>query len=468
MYIHLNDIKQHVDEQGADQSPAFVFLHYFGGSARSWTEVIEALTGQARCIAPDLRGFGHTQAPAGGYAIDDYADDIAALVDAFALQDWILVGHSMGGKIALALAARRPPGLRAVVLIAPSPPVPEPMADDERQRLLDTHGERAAALETVENITHRALSPFLLERAIEDNLRSSPAAWRAWLEHGSQEDISQRMSAINVPVSVLVGRNDPVMARSLLQHEVAERTHGTLTIASDEGHLLPLESPQAIVRALLEFLPGANPDPGRYPSGTTRRLLETDLLTAPTREALTTRLAGAGVAAPRFFDARAYATLRAACARLIPQADELPGSVACADLAASIDGRLADGRSDGWRYDGMPADGEAYRLGLEGLDASGQAMFNADFVSLPHDEQDAVLGAVQKGTVQHGAGWNSVCASRFFEGLLAECVQAYYSEAVGQDEIGYVGYADAHGWQAIGLDELAMHEPRPLLEGKND
>lgn len=200
-----------------------------------------------------------------------------------------------------------------------------------------------------------------------------------------------------------------------------------------------------------------------YPPGTVRGLLATNLVTPPTRAALRARLDEAAPAEPRFFDPAAYATLRAACARLIPQ-PERPSPV---DLAHDIDRRLAEDKSDGWRYDRMPPDPEAYRLGLGGLDESARAMFGAGFAALDGPRQDAVLGAVQRAEAP-GASWTRLPADRFFEELLGECVEGYYSHPLAQEEIGYVGMADAHGWQAVGLDQLAPHEPRPLGGDRHD
>ena len=70
-------------------------------------------------------------------------------------------------------------------------------------------------------------------------------------------------------------------------------------------------------------------------------------------------------------------------------------------------------------------------------------------------------GAVQRGEAP-GESWSVVPAARFFEELLAECVEGYYSAPAAQDEIGYAGFADAHGWQAVGVDQLQTHEPRSL------
>jgi len=194
-----------------------------------------------------------------------------------------------------------------------------------------------------------------------------------------------------------------------------------------------------------------------YPSGTVRALLETDLLTPATREVLQSRLEPRPAAEPHFFDSHTFHTLRAVCGRMVPQADRADP----VDLAAALDERLADGACDGWRYNSMPPDGEAYRRGLRGLDEAAQAQFNANFTVLDDQQQDQVLLLMQRGEAE-GATWDTLSAERFFEELLAELCECYYSDPVTQEEIGYVGMADAHGWQAIELNQRAAHEPHAL------
>ena len=195
--------------------------------------------------------------------------------------------------------------------------------------------------------------------------------------------------------------------------------------------------------------------PKTYPPGTVRRLLTSDLVTSPTREVLRKRLEADTDDAPRFFDAATLMTLRAACSRLIPQLDRAESI----DVASCIDKRLAENMCDGWRYDAMPPDAEAYRLGLRGLDESAQAKFNLAFHELGAANQDAVLRAVQAGTAE-GRTWQTLPPNRFFEELLVEVAESYYSHPLAQEEIGYVGMADAHGWQAINLNQLEAHEPQ--------
>lgn len=181
----------------------------------------------------------------------DYANDIAALTSAFGIKPYVMVGHSMGGKIALSLAARRPPGLHSLILLAPSPPTPEPTGDAERTWLLSTHAQRAAAEETVRKVTARPLSGRVFAQAVEDSLRSSLPAWNAWLLYGSREDISLQTPFIDVPVLVAAGEADPVLPGELLQREVLARLpSGQMIVLPESGHLSPLEVP-ALVAGLI-------------------------------------------------------------------------------------------------------------------------------------------------------------------------------------------------------------------------
>ncbi len=175
-------------------------------------------------------------------------------------------------------------------------------------------------------------------------------------------------------------------------------------------------------------------------------------MTAATRDALRARLAPPPAGA-RYLTGSEFATLAAACARLLPR----PGI----DIAGPIDERLAAGTCDGWRYDALPPDREAYRRGMAGLDQTAQAIFGAPFTQLAPAGQDTVLSAVQGGTAP-GETWQAMPADRFFEELLAEATEIFFAHPLAQEAIGYAGMADAPGWRRIGLDEREDREPAAL------
>ena len=200
-----------------------------------------------------------------------------------------------------------------------------------------------------------------------------------------------------------------------------------------------------------------------YAPGTVTALLETDHVTAPTRQILLERLAQNPAAAPRFFDGTAFELLRIVRARLIPQ----PHPARCIDLAGLLDTQLLESPGKGWRYDSLPPDDQAFRVGLQGIHETSVEMFAQPFTALNEREQIAVLTAVQKGLAP-GAIWQQLPANRFFEELLAALVVIYYAHPWSQEDIGVVAMADKQGWHSIGLDELETIEPVALNKRTHD
>ncbi len=474
MVDHFRALSMPADE------PSILFLHHFGGSSRTWGPVIRLLGNGIRCVAPDLRGFGASALDGRGYHVDDYADDIADLIREHGLGRFVLVGHSMGGKIALALAARRPVGLQSLVLLAPSPPTPEPMQDEDRAQLMQARNDVASATRIVQQITAHPLPSDCVNMLVDDMLRSTPQAWRAWLERGSREDIASAMSCINVPVLVVAGGCDTSLGAQVQERELVARLRvARLMSLPDVGHLLPLESTSVVADLLRSVMatsdvsdpalrPSPSPSPAEngapdtarpkrmsYPAGSVLKLLPTSRVTPATRRALQSRL-DQSVTQPVFFDAELFAILRAVCDRLIPQRHR-PNPI---DLAGAIDRQLAAGEGNGWRYAIMPPDGETYRRGLGELNGIARAAFTKRFVELDPSQQDELLADIQRG--EPGHTWRSVPPRRFFEELLADVVDVYYSHPLAQEEIGYVGMAEAYGWQEIALNEQESHTPRPM------
>lgn len=231
--------------------PTVVFVHHFGGSAGTWDQVVAILGPDYSSRAIDLPGFGEAAAAVGPYAVADYVDAVEALIGAEGLSATIVVGHSMGGKVALALAAGRPAHLRALLLLAPSPPTPEPIEEAARQKSIDGWGDRGNAARMLAVATANPLSIPAQGRAIDDMMRCGRAAWTAWLTSGSREDISADTARIDVPVTILSGTGDTVIPIAVLRREVAGRLAAArVELVSGAGHLLNLEAPLAVADAV--------------------------------------------------------------------------------------------------------------------------------------------------------------------------------------------------------------------------
>jgi pimeloyl-ACP methyl ester carboxylesterase len=234
-----------------DKQPVLVFLHYWGGTGRTWDLVIRELAGRHRCIAPDLRGWGGSDKTADGYDLHTQADDTAAIIASLGLSQYILIGQSMGGKIAQIFGARRPQGLKGLVLVAPAPPTPIAAPKEQRDAILESYQTPAGIEFALSILTSRRLSPTLRQQVIDDTLGGSPAAKVAWTQAGMTLDVSDIVGNINVPTTVVVGDADKVEAEPLLRRELASRISGTeFIVLPGVGHLSPLEAPRELAAAI--------------------------------------------------------------------------------------------------------------------------------------------------------------------------------------------------------------------------
>ena len=226
-----------------------IFLHYFGGGPRSCDGVAARLNGVS-IDTPDLREVGRLPA---GYSVERAATDTMQIVGE-PDEPFVLVGHSMGGKIAVAIAARQPRNLRGCVLIAPSPPSPEPMDDDARAWMLEGHGTRAGAEKIVKGAAGSELAPEVWETAIAANLAYGDRDWTNWIEIGTREDISSVTANIAVPVLVVAGGRDKDMSASFLRGALVEKIAGAqLAEIAGAGHLMPQEKPDEVARLIHGF-----------------------------------------------------------------------------------------------------------------------------------------------------------------------------------------------------------------------
>ncbi|EIK97227.1 putative hydrolase [Pseudomonas sp. M47T1] len=257
MHIETNGTRIHVQQQGRGEL-ALVFLHYYGGSARTWDEVARPLAERYRIVATDHRGWGDSDAPAHGYGIADLAADAEGVIAALALERYVLVGHSMGGKVAQLIASRRPRGLRGLVLVAPSPPSPMMLSAEQRATLTGAYQSRESVAFVIDHVlTHRPLSAAHREQVIADSLRAAPQAKAAWPNQAMAEDLTEQAALISVPTLVISGEHDQVDRLATLQAELLPRIpRAVVHVLPGVGHLSPLEAPDELGRVIAGFVAG--------------------------------------------------------------------------------------------------------------------------------------------------------------------------------------------------------------------
>ena len=459
------------------QVPAVVCLHFLGGSARTWGPIAEKLEGRATCRPLDLPGFGGA-ADLSGFDVESMADHVMERIGAMGLGRWILTGHSMGGKVALVLARRAEdgaPALRGLVgllLLASSPPCPEPIEDDKRAALTAWIDAAPAVRDREARAYIRSNVGAALDRASEDAavadvLRASPEAWKAWLQAGSREDWSGPVGRVCWPAFLVSGSADQalgpaVQERMTLPHLAAARH----VVLDGAGHLLPLERPGEVARLMLTLAgetggpdgPSASDIPSDY-----RALVASDRVNSRLRTALRERAAPDDPAyRPRALDEVGLALLRAVVECILPN-----GPVRSIDIAARIDARLASGKGDGWRHVALPPDAEAYRGALLSLEARAVRGSGAPFLALDASGRDAVLAGIATGGDEGATDRLDGSAMRlWFEDLRAETVRIYLAHPAALARIGFGGIGAggddptvAAGYRGVGLGERESWEP---------
>ncbi|SFI93917.1 Pimeloyl-ACP methyl ester carboxylesterase [Amycolatopsis sacchari] len=255
--MEANDVKTVAGGLPVSYEPgtgtALVFLHYWGGSGETFAPVAERLPGRP-VVRYDQRGWGAARELPGPYGLTQLADDALRVVDELGLSRYVLIGHSMGGKVAQLVAARRPDGLAGLVLVAPAPPRPAEVSAEEREALAHAYDNAETVTAALDHVlTHRALPDPA--RVVADSLNVTTEARLAWPRHGIIEDIADTVAAIEVPVLVLAGEHDQVDPPAVLAERLLPvLPTATMSVLRDTGHLSPLEVPDEVAAHVERFV----------------------------------------------------------------------------------------------------------------------------------------------------------------------------------------------------------------------
>lgn len=258
MIAYCGGIEIGYDDVGSGD--AVVFLHGFPHHRALWSPQVGALLDRARCIAPDLRGFGESSVEP-PYSIDQYADDLAVLLDSLRIERAVVCGLSMGGYVALAFWRRHRARIRALVLMDTRAGNDSAEAREKRDQMIAlarTRGGQAVAdamitgmvgkrtrdkcPEVVDDV-HRMLESAPVEGMVGalESLRDRP-------------DSTSTLATIDVPTLIVVGEDDVLTppSEAMLLH--AGIRGSTLEVITGAGHVSNVERPAAVNHVLTEFL----------------------------------------------------------------------------------------------------------------------------------------------------------------------------------------------------------------------
>ncbi|WP_432360137.1 2-succinyl-6-hydroxy-2,4-cyclohexadiene-1-carboxylate synthase [Sporosarcina sp. UB5] len=269
LLLPIRGLSVHVEIKGEPHLPTIVFLHGFTGSTKTWDEVRNEFNGY-RTIAVDLTGHGETSVPdkLERYSMEEQIEDLEALFEHLELNSFLLVGYSMGGRIALAYTIHYPKRVKALVLESSSPGLL-----DEQDRLERELADKLLAksiiedgiysfVEKWENIplfaSQRSL-PVEKRRAIRnERLKQSEiglANSLLGIGTGSQKSYWEQLHSMPNPVFLITGELDAKFVEISREMTALAPTWRHIVV-SGVGHAIHVEKPQLFATMIMEYLQG--------------------------------------------------------------------------------------------------------------------------------------------------------------------------------------------------------------------
>jgi pimeloyl-ACP methyl ester carboxylesterase len=243
-----------------------LFIHGWPHNRTLWAGQMSGLATQARCLAPDLRGFGGSSVME-PYSIAQYADDLAALLDARGIERAVVCGLSMGGYVALAMLRQHRPLLRGLILTSTRATADTAEAREKRARLIafvEEHGVEALAGRQLRAMV--GSTTFESRASVRESLREMMAgaptagvigALRAMAERPDATDL---LPTIDIPTLVVGGAEDGFTPPDELRAMAARIPRSRFELLAGGGHVCAYERPGAFNHVVGEFLSGLRDD----------------------------------------------------------------------------------------------------------------------------------------------------------------------------------------------------------------
>jgi 3-oxoadipate enol-lactonase len=250
---------------GPADDPPVLLLHGLLTSGQAWKSVIASLPSSRRVIVPDLRGHGRSAAASNDVCLDELTDDLFGVLDALDVSRATLVGLSLGGLVCLRAAVRHPQRVTALALVA-TPASPETVESGARRlatlEAMDRLGKRGVLRGMASWLfggTTRRHSPEVVEAWLESLESVDPIAIRRTAQAAlRRSDARPWLGRVHVPALVVAGAQDAVVSADDVAALAGGLPLGQLCELPDAGHLVPLERPETLGRALEGWMAAAD------------------------------------------------------------------------------------------------------------------------------------------------------------------------------------------------------------------
>ena len=259
MRVTVDDAMIDVAKDGA--GAPIVLIHGFPVTRRIWDRQAATLSHKLLTIRPDLRGMGSSSAPAGPYLMETLAADIAAVLDAMSIERATIVGHSLGGYVAMAFSRMFTERVARLALVCSRLAADTPEIVRTRNELADRVERDGRIDAVVDAYVPRMFAPVTLENrlpvvnlaremALENDPRGAAAMLRGMAQRSESYDIAEELA---MPVLIVAGAADQVVPLSEAEEMRRAFPRAEMRIMGRSGHLPMLEEPAALAEALAEF-----------------------------------------------------------------------------------------------------------------------------------------------------------------------------------------------------------------------
>jgi 3-oxoadipate enol-lactonase len=237
-----------------------LFIHGWPHDRTLWGAQLSGLPTQARCLAPDLRGFGDSTVEP-PYSIEQFADDLAAFLQTVDVDRAVVCGLSMGGYVALAMLRRHRALVRGLILTSTRATADTDEARQKRMRLIDfveEHGVEILASKQLRTMVGETTFTSRLDvvEALRQLMAGAPlegvvGGLRAMAERRDSTDL---LAGIDLPTLVVSGSEDTFTPPAELRALAAAIPRSRFETIRGGGHLIPYERPAAFNHLVGEFL----------------------------------------------------------------------------------------------------------------------------------------------------------------------------------------------------------------------
>ncbi|HWN03337.1 MAG TPA: alpha/beta hydrolase [Candidatus Dormibacteraeota bacterium] len=264
----VNGITLHYLDWGPADAPPVVLLHGITGHARVWDHLAARLVPGRRVLALDQRGHGDSDpAPDDDYRVGTMADDVAAFVGSLRIDRLALLGHSMGGRIAIKYAADHAARLERLVIVDIGPDIN--LAGLERVRdMMAQSPERIESEDWAVEYIRRA-NPLqdldMLRERVRHGLKRLPDGELTWkyakglrdmMREGRRDavDLWEPLPRIPCPTLVVRGAESDILSAEVAKKMTERLPDGRVVEIAGAGHTVPADRPEEFVRQIRAFL----------------------------------------------------------------------------------------------------------------------------------------------------------------------------------------------------------------------